>query len=71
MNFLVSVPALSKALRRLFSDTKAAFTPGELGSIGDLAPLANSSVFAPQCNRLKPVVTELLQIGPVHRVHTA
>jgi len=46
-NFLLSVRALSKTFRRLFLDgLKAAFRRGELGFLGDLAPLAEVAAFA-------------------------
>jgi len=53
-NFLLSVRALSKAFRRLFlAGLQAAFTRGELGFFGDLAPLADPIAFAQRLRALR------------------
>ena len=53
-NFLLSVPALTKTFRRLFLDgLAAAFHRGELGFFGDLAPLADTPVFAERLRALR------------------
>ena len=53
-NFLLSVHALTKAFRRLFlDDLAAAFHRGELGFFGDLAPLADTPVFAERLRALR------------------
>jgi len=53
-NFLLSVRALSKTFRRLFLDSlNAAFRHGELGFVGDLAPLADAAAFAERLRALR------------------
>jgi len=53
-NFLLSVRALSKTFRRLFLDgLNAAFCRGELGSFGDLAPLAKAAAFGERLRTLR------------------
>ncbi len=53
-NFLLSVHALSKTFRRLFLDgLHAAFPRGELGFFGDLAGLAELSVFGERVRALR------------------
>ena len=53
-NFLLSVHALSKTFRRLFLDgLQAAFQRGQLGFFGDLAGLAELSVFGERVRTLR------------------
>jgi hypothetical protein len=53
-NFLLSVRALSKTFRRLFlAGLQTAFTRGELGFFGDLAPLAEPADFAKRLRALR------------------
>jgi hypothetical protein len=53
-NFLLSVHALTKTFRRLFLDgLAAAFHRGELGFFGDLAPLADTPLFAERLRALR------------------
>ncbi len=53
-NFLLSVHALSKTFRRLFLDgLQAAFQRGELGFFGNLAGLAELSVFGEHVRALR------------------
>lgn len=53
-NFLLSVHALSRAFRRIFLEgLEAAFRHGELGFVGDLAPLAAAGAFAERIRTLR------------------
>jgi hypothetical protein len=70
-NFLLSVHALTKTFRRLFLDgLAAAFHRGELGFFGDLAPLADTPVFAESLRALPAKPVRRLRQAAVRRART-